>query len=278
MAQQVIYNGKLMAADALPLELTNRAFRYGDGLFESIRLFNNRLPFWPQHVQRLQMGLDALGLTFDLDADQLQDEMLQLAAHQQYTNARLRLTLWRNSAGNYKPDGDSTAYLIEAAAMDTDAFALNAQGLRVGIYSADRKYPGPLANFKTLSAQLYVQASRYATLKGWDDALILNTSGQVIEATSSNLFLVRDGNLHTPPASHGCVDGIMRKVILQTALQAGWQVSAGPVSAETLKAADEVWLTNAIKGIQWVGSLGGEVYTHKLAQKFTELLNQAANI
>ncbi len=273
---QVIYNGTLMPADGMPLEVTNRAFRYGDGLFESIRLFEGRMPFWPQHVQRLQAGLDALGLNFELDADAIAADILRLASHHQYTNARIRFTLWRNSVGTYSPQGNDASYLLECAPLEQKSFILNEQGLNVGIYRDDKKYPGPLASFKTLSAQLYVLASRYAALKGWDDALILNTSNQVIEATSSNIFLVRGGSLHTPPTSQGCIDGTLRKVILQIAVQEGWQVSAGPVTEDTLKAADEVWLTNAINGIRWVGSLDGKMYTHKLAIKFMQVLNKAA--
>lgn len=268
MALQVIYNGQLVAANALQLSLTNRAFRYGDGFFESIRMFNGELPFWLNHVQRMQGALDALGLSFDLDPDTIKAQISDLAKANGISNARVRLNMWRDAEGPYKPQNDACTYLIECTELDTDSFLLNEQGLNMGIYSKDKKYLGPLAAYKTMSAQLYVQASRYAKQQGWDDALILNTKDQIIEATSSNLFLVRGSNLHTPPLSSGCIDGTIRKVILQKAMESGWQVSSGPVNRQTLKEADELWLTNAISGIRWVASLDGKVYSSAKAAKF----------
>lgn len=274
-AEWVVFNGALVEVSHLKLSLHNRAFKYGDGLFETIRMFNGELPFWELHFSRLTESLAQLGLPAgELYSDKLYARIIELANAERLSNARVRLTAWRDAAGAYLPESNELAYLIEIHPLLEAELTVSDIGLTVGLYDKDKKYPGPLANVKTCNAQLYVQAARYAKEKGWDDAFILNTKDQIIEATASNLFLVKGTGIHTPPLSQGPVAGVMRQAVLQTALEQGWQVSAGTVTKQTLQQADEVWLTNAVKGIQWVGEFGSKTYDNNMALRFMDLLTR----
>lgn len=268
----MLYNGEVVAADRLPLSMNNRSFKYGDGFFESARLVNGQLPYWEQHSQRIAKAQQILGLQLQPTPEELEQQLLTLAEKVGYTNARFRIIIYREGGGAYGPAETETHYVTEIQPLETDSFQLNETGLKIGLYGEEKKYPGALAGIKTTSALLYVQASRYARQQGWDDALIQNTNNQIIEGTSSNLFLVKGTNLHTAPLKQGPVDGVMRKVILQQAMESGFQVSAGPINEEMLQNADEIWLTNAIKGIQWVGQYKSFTYSSKFAEKMVEKL------
>lgn len=268
----VIHNGELIERSALPLTEGNRAFRYGDGCFETMRMVAGRIPLWQHHADRATKALEALGLDMELDADGVLHQIEQLAAKTELQNARLRWYIYRDSEGAYLPKENKVAYLIEIAEIDTDNFTLNSKGLTIGIYKADKKFPGPLANYKTNSAQLYTQAARYAQGQGWDDALILNTKDQVIEATASNIFLLKGTDLHTPPLGNGAVAGVMRRVMFGMAMQHGFRVSSGPVTEQLIKDADELWLTNAVQGIRWVGRMGSKVFQSRQAERMAGFL------
>lgn len=272
MSEWLIYNGELIERSALPLTEGNRAFRYGDGCFETMRMVAGRIPLWQHHADRATKAVEALGLEMELDADAMLQQIEQLAAKTELQNARLRWYIYRDSEGAYLPKDNQVAYLIEIAAIDTDNFSINRKGLTIGIYKEDKKYPGPLANYKTNSAQLYTQATRFAKAQGWDDALILNTKDQVIEATASNIFLLKGTDLHTPPLGNGPVAGVMRRVVFGLAMQHGFRVSSGPVNEQMLHDADELWLTNAVQGIRWVGRMGSKVYQGRHAERLASHL------
>lgn len=248
---------------------TNRAFRYGDGLFETILWHNGRAPYLQYHWQRLSQGLAYLGLDVpEYFNETYIAEQLALLAKENHldTTGRFRITVYRDSTGTYKTAENTASFIIECQPIDATQLEFAEKGLSVGLYKENTKAPGLLANLKTTSALLYVLASQYANQQGWDDALLLNTNGRVIEATSSNLFLAKGTNLHTPPLKEGPLDGVMRKVVFQMGMQEGYGVSSGPVEPSMLLDADEIILTNAIQGIRWVGQYGGKTYGNKVAR------------
>ena len=267
MSEWLIYNGELIERSALPLTAGNRAFRYGDGLFETMRLVAGRVPLWQYHVDRAAKTIEAMGLKIELNADAVLKQIAQLAAKADLQSARIRWSIYRESEGAYLPTDNKASYLIEIAEIDTDNFTLNSTGLTIAVYKEDKKYPGPLANYKTNSAQLYTQAARFAKSQGLDDALILNTKDQIIEATASNIFLLKGTDLHTPPLGNGPIAGVMRRVVFGLAMQHGFRVSSGPVTEQLIKDADELWLTNAVQGIRWVGRMGSKVFQGRQAER-----------
>jgi branched-chain amino acid aminotransferase len=116
-------------------------------------------------------------------------------------------------------------------------------------------------------------ASLYARSKGLDDCLLQNYKLGIIEATSSNLFIVSNGVLYTPSLEDGCVGGIMRMQVINIALENQIKVYECNLNPQNLLAADEIFLTNAINGIQWVGSYRTKRYFNEMSRRMIGLLN-----
>ena len=147
-------------------------------------------------------------------------------------------------------------------------------GKVIDIYTDVKKDPHRYAGFKTLNTQLYVMASIFGEEKGWDDTLIQNTKQAIIEATASNLFLVSNGVLYTPALTDGPVGGTMRMNIINIALENKYKVYECTINPQNLLTADEVFLTNAIRGIEWVSSYRSKPYQNIVSGKLIELLNE----
>ncbi len=248
---------------------TNRAFRYGDGLFETILWSNGKAPFLAFHWQRLSQGIAYLALDVPAYFTEayLEEQLHFLAEKNQLGIAgRIRITVYRDSTGTYKSLQNNASFLIECQPIDAAHLEFTERGLTIGLYKENLKATGPLSNIKTTSALLYVLANQYAQAQNWDDAILLNTNNKIIEATSSNLFLVKGTSLHTPPLKEGPLDGVTRKVLFQMAMQEGYGISSGPIEPSMLLDADEIILTNAIQGIRWVGQYGGKTYGNKAAR------------
>jgi branched-chain amino acid aminotransferase len=117
-------------------------------------------------------------------------------------------------------------------------------------------------------------AGLHAAENNWDDCVIINDSGRIAETVSSNIFTVNGEFINTPPLSEYCVDGVMRKVVMQLAGAYGYSVQENPITAISLGAADEIFVSNAVKGIQWVGEYGGKSYKNATSKKLSDMLNK----
>lgn len=270
------YNGTIVEDKQL-LTTDNRSFRYGDGLFESIRLTGGKIHLLKAHYQRMSEGLEYLKIKLpaEFDANYFYDAILGLLEKNDIQGeGRIRLTVFRDATGLYMPDGDGAGFLLEADTWLHRGFLLNEEGLTMGLFKEAHKPVQRLSNYKTNNCLVYVLAGMYKQEQGWDDAVILNARGHVAEAVSSNIFLVRDGVINTPALDEGCVAGVMRAHVLMLAKEAGYIAEETVVTQDGLKQADEMFLTNAIQGIRWVGACEGKSYVNDISLKLTHLLNK----
>ncbi|MFP4063982.1 MAG: aminotransferase class IV [Bacteroidales bacterium] len=274
------WNGRLLPKDELCLSPSNRAFRYGDGLFETIRVSQGH-PLWAdRHFARLTRGLHLLQINpgNDWSESLFTNAVKELvsANHSETGNARVRFSAFREEGGLYMPLGNAISWLIESEKLDQEGFGLNNRGIHVKEYTGIRKGINQFSCIKSINAQLYVMASLHKRESGSGDCLILNEEGNIIEATSSNIFTVRDKILFTPPLNQGCVEGIMRQIIIETATENGFQVIEKPLDAGELEKADECFLTNSIQGIRWVGLYHHKRFYNALSRELIPLLNAKA--
>ncbi len=269
-----ILNGHLISVYEPSVPFTNRAFRYGDALFESIRVCNNKIMFLKEHLTRLKLGMTVLrmNLPADLTSENLAEMMSELLKKNQHLpNARIRLTVFRNGGGYYAPESNDISFLIESSPM-TGPYELNHKGIWVDIYADIKKSINKLSNIKSANALLYVMAGVAKQSMKLDECLLINENGTICEAISSNIFVVKNGTLFTSPLSEGCVAGIMRKQIMHMATENKILTFESPLTMYTLLNGDEVFLTNSIQGIQWVGQYKDRFYTNKISQLFHEKL------
>ena len=268
----MLLNGQIVGEQNAPRAFANRGFLVADGVFESMRFTDNRVPYLGLHVARLHAALAAHGMDVP---DSLHESSLKesLEVWRQTWpfdgDARIRLTAYREGKGKYTPDTDDTSWVATVERMDTQGFSLAPKGLDVDIYQDMHKHVSPVSRYKNIASTVYVHAARHARIQGWGDALILNADQKIIESSRSNLFVVSNGVLYTPSLDDGCVGGIMRAVLIRTALDHGVKVYECTLTPQTLLQADELFLTNAVRGIEWVASYKTKRYFHSIAEKLT---------
>lgn len=263
----------------LPPELAGaqRALFYADGLFETIRVFEGRIPFLDKHLQRLFAGLTALG--FDLP-----DEWNARFFHEEITkiappNARVRLAVWRSAGGLYFPENNTPQFLITANALENAHFQWLEEGVSLGVCESVRLPVDSFSNFKTLNAARYVVAAREARMQGWDEGLLLNSAGRIAEATSSNVFWWEGEKLCTPPLAEGCVAGILRATLLELAAAQNTDFFEKPLLPDAVSHADEIFLSNAVRGIVPVRIFAGRQFGHSRSKElFRKLLAEIDRI
>jgi branched-chain amino acid aminotransferase len=275
--EYVFYRGEYVLRNQAVIQVDDRAHRFADGFFESIRIINGKAQFLENHFARVDATIKALKIQpSDFSFDLLTQHIEGLVQRNEiFEGGRMRITFFRKAKGFYLPKGNDLDYFIEVEALPINLFELNETGKIIDIYTEVKKDPNKYAGFKTLNAQLYVMASIFAEEKNWDDALIQNTKQAIIESTNSNLFLVSNGVLYTPALTDGCIGGTMRMQIINLAVQSKLKVYECTMTPQTLLSADEVFLTNAIKGIEWVASYRSKPYQNGFSSKLLDLLNSS---
>ncbi len=269
-------NGQLIPQEEASIPVNNRAFKYGDGLFESMRMLNGKLAFVELHADRIKQGMKALKMEgYNLfDSYFLKQKTTELIKKNRWLgNARFRLSIYRVGEGFFTPMENKAAYVLEAIEMPNNYYEWNAKGLIMGVFDEIPKPINSLSNFKTISALPYVMAAVNQKQKGWDESFILNQHGFLCESTNSNIFICFKDQIYTPALSEGCVAGVMRNAIMQMAKMDNIQIIEAQISPDILKEADEVFITNASSGIRWVMGYNRKRYFNALSKQFHEKLN-----
>lgn len=265
-------NGVLYSKDDYLIRAANRSFSYGDGVFETIRMFDGHLPFLADHINRLQGGMAYLN--FDIPeaftTSFLEQEIRKIG----FGNAVIRLTVFREDGGLYTPTDNTPSFLITTREIDQSNFSLNEEGLSIGLFEDEHLACTPLSNFKTCNALPYILASQYCQEQELGDCLLKNEHGNLAEATSANLFIVNNKRVYTPSLLEGCIDGVLRKQVIKILQDNGQSIIEKSVTISDLHEADEVWLTNSVKGIRWVKSFQDTTYKDTMVQEILVQLNK----
>lgn len=271
------FNGEVLPAAQSVLTIDNRAFRYGDGLFESIRFSKGKLLHVDLHVSRLKRGMEALKLegSHKIDARFLTSKVKELADRNNFgANGRVRITVYRDAAGLYSPLGNKFGYAIEMTQSDESLYVNAAKGLIVDVYDEITKPLNSLSNHKTCNSLVFVMAGIYRKENSLDEVFILNSNGFLCEAMSSNVFVVFKKKIYTPALSEGCIAGVMRSVVMKLAAQSNIEVIEAQINPDILNEAEEVFLTNASRGIQWVMGFNSKRYFNKVSAGLLDKLNR----
>lgn len=278
MSKYISFNGELLMEDKPVLTVKNRAFRYGDGLFETIKAHDYTLLFLDDHLRRLEKGAEMIGLKTPqfLNSTWLYNEAKKIMQRSRLKDTVVRLALYRKGGGRYTPVTNEADVIISIDEAP-GSFGLNKKGLSVDVYTDHLKPITQLGGLKSSNALYYVLASNYKRLKGLDEAILVNESGHVCEGTSSNVFVLMKQKLITPGVTQGCVPGVMRKQVIEIAKKGGIEVLQSPIHPETLNMADEVFFTNCSTGIRWVLAYRNKRFFNKFSSQLVEYLNQFAD-
>ncbi|WP_341834709.1 aminotransferase class IV [Chitinophaga pollutisoli] len=270
---QLCYNGRFMAAGKPLLTVDNRSFRYGDGCFETMKVYRGQLLLADLHFERLIASLHILHFHIPphFTKEYFTELIVQLCrANSVAELARVRLTVWRAGTGLYDPVDHTPHFLIQSWELPEHIFELNSAGLSMTVFPDAIKSADKLGNVKSNNCLPYVLAAMYARQHQVSEAVLLNQYGRVADTTVANVFVVKDGEIFTPPLTEGCVCGVMRKHLLTAGFQ--FPISERPLTVGDLQTADEIFLTNAIYGIKWVGEFGDTSYGNATSAILHELL------
>lgn len=269
-------NGDILPNDGATIAAGNRSYLYGDGLFESIRILNGKAINVENHHKRLMEGSKVLKMrvpsfyTTEFFEHRIHDLIEKSGIKE---GGKCKISLDRAAGGTYFPETNEVTFFIEVYPYDANLFELNSKGLEIDLYTDLKKQKNFLSNYKTKNGLLYVMAAITAKEKHLDDLLISNDKGGILESTNSNLFVVSNGVLYTPGLEEGCLAGTMRMQIINLALQHGIKVYECNILPQNLLAADEIFLTNAIRGISWVGGYRTKRYFNVIARRIQSYLN-----
>ncbi len=269
-------NGKVLPAEDFSLKSGNRGHLYGDGVFESIRIFNGQLINLNHHINRMLDGAKLLKMRIPVyfTEDFFKGKIEELIEKSNINEGgKVRISIDRMSGGTYIPEYNEATFYIEVMPFRDKRFQLNSKGIEVDLFMDMKKQKCKLSNFKTKNGLLYILAGLWAKEKNIDEALLQNEAQQIIESSSANLFVVSNGVLYTPSLEEGCLAGTMRMQVINLAISNGIKVYECSILPQNLLSADEVFLTNAISGITWVVGYRTKRYYNTLAHKFVELLN-----
>lgn len=253
--RQIFLNGDFLPADQPIFTGSNRAFRYGDAVFETLRYQGGKLWFAEDHYFRLMSGMRIHRMEIPMNwTPEFLEESIRATIRAngwETTDCRVRMQVYRDAGGWYTPSENRVGLLIE---VEPHSFHPTGGGaadsVRVQLYTDFYKVSGALSNTKAASAHLYVLAGIFARENGYDEALLVNENKHLVEGHASNVFLVFPDQIRTPALSEGCVKGVMRKQVVEHASTQGMEVVEEAISPFDLLKADEVWLTNVIHGIR----------------------------
>jgi branched-chain amino acid aminotransferase len=280
MSEFVCINGDYIKNDKPLIYVSNRCFRYGDGIFETMHFSEGKIQFLSDHYRRLIKSAKIIKIEVPLwfTQDFILEKVNRLVnANKFFKGVRIRLSLFRAGTGKYTPETNAMNYLIETEPLNNIYYTLNEKGLMIDIYSEIKKTINPLSSIKSSNALLYIMAGIYKKENNYDDCIILNEKNNICEATSSNIFIIKSNKIFTPSLKEGCIDGIMRKQIIEIANDNGLEVfDSAPITIDNLLFADEIFLTNAINGIRWVVGFQHKRYFNKTSVFLTEKLNKIA--
>lgn len=271
-ARYLDFNGEFYRNTEAIFDVDNRSFKYGDGVFETMRCENGTIPLLSYHVQRLQksMGLLQLDKPQKFSEDFVLERVQALLIKNELieSECRVRMAVFRDGAGLYTPTTNVPAYVIEISRLDKKVNIHNQAGLIIDVFPDHKKPVNSLSALKSSNSLLYVLAGVYRKKYGLDDVVILNDDGFICESSSSNIFVIYQNTIYTPALTEGCVEGVMRSSLIDFALDNNIEIVEAQINPHILNEAEEIFLTNAVHGMQCVLGYKKKRYFNRLSKEF----------
>jgi aminodeoxychorismate lyase len=274
----VFLNGNFLPEAEAVVPLNDRGFLLGDGLFETTRVASGRPFRLAQHLERLARGADFFKIKLPFSAREIQKFAAELVSRNEVTEAILRVTLTRGPGQRgYSPNGASQPTL--ALTLQPPPAESKDEPLQWSLVTSSYRLPASdaLAAFKSTSKILNVLARCEAEANGADEALLLNTNGEVAETAGGNLFWVYRDKICTVPTGRGVLPGITRAVVLEICQSLGLETGKRVIKPEMLRNAEGMFVTQSALGIIPVVSFDGQPVapsplTDQIATAYNDLL------
>ncbi len=248
-------DGEAIPVSEATVPCVDRGLQYGDGVFETLRAEGGAAFFLEAHLARLASGLATLRIDCP-DASALAREGVRAVLEKLGgTTATVKIIVTRGvGPGGPSVVGDFRAGILVTAREDA---ADRPERMRAITSHVVRNERSPLTRVKSLNYLEMILARAEATDAGADEAIVLNTSGRVAEASAANVFAVLDGRLVTPSLDEGCLPGIIRAEVIRLAQASGSDCHEGRLELGSLRRAEEAFLTNSRIGVAALTELDG---------------------
>lgn len=263
------FNGKLVTQSAFSMSANNRAFKYGDAIFETMCVQKNTIVFWEDHYFRLMASMRMLRMEIPMEftLEFLEEQILKtIPTQNDFSSFRVRLSVYRKDGGLYTPLTNQVDFLIEASEHTYE----KKKEYRVDLFKDFYNYSGLLSTVKTTNRMLNTLASIFMVENDLDNCILLNERKGIVEAINGNLFIVKGNEIKTPSLEEGCIKGVVRKKVIEMiAKNQAYNITETAISPFEMQKADEVFVTNAIMGIQPITNYRKKAYATTIGDKLS---------
>ena len=261
------FNGELLFKENIKLTTDNRGFKYGDGIFETIKVVHKKVIFWEDHYFRLMASMRMLRMKIPMEftLEFLEKEILKTVdVLEDGASFRVRLNVFRKDGGLYTPKTNAINYLIEASESNYKT----KETYEIDVFKDFYNYSGLLSTIKTNNRMLNTLASIYANENDLDNCILVNERKGVVEVANANIFIVKNNIVKTPALTEGCIKGVVRGKVIDILIKnKDFTIEETVISPFEIQKADEVFITNAIMGIQAVTKYKKKSFNTDLAGK-----------
>ena len=273
------FNGKILdESDQLS---DNRGFLYGDAVFETLKIVNNKILFWEDHYFRLMssMRIIRLDIPETYTPEFLKENIIKIHQKKSLTgNSRVRITVFRYSSGKYRPESNTSSFIISSEEVRESNYILNNGDYKVDLFKDFYLDNQLISSIKSNNKIINVVASIYSNENGLKNCILLNKDKMVVEFINSNIFTINQGKIYTPKLSSGCLNGVMRKNLINILKLNSFEVFEEDISTFDLTKSDEIFGTNIIQGLFSVTNYRNKYYSNSISLKILNLLNNHINL
>jgi branched-chain amino acid aminotransferase len=271
-------NGIIFEDSKAKLSTLNRGFAYGDAVFETLKINNNKPLFWESHYFRLMASMRILRMEIPMNfTPEFLEEQIMSLVNSLSSNAvsyRAKLTVFRDSEGYYTPETNAVSFTISVSELDSDIYKIQDSYYEIELFKDYLIAPNLLSTLKTNNKVLNVVGSIFAKENNYNNCLLLNNNKSVIEALNGNVFLVKGNTIKTAPLRDGCLKGIIREKLIEIISKSSeYVLDESSISPFELQKADEIFITNVIQGIVPVTKYRKKTYTSEVSKVLLGMLN-----
>tara|TARA_B100000809_G_scaffold263057_1_gene315425 strand:- start:776 stop:1609 length:834 start_codon:yes stop_codon:yes gene_type:complete len=263
------FNGELLFEENMKLSSENRGFKYGDAIFETIKVSNKKVIFWEDHYFRLMASMRMLRMKIPMQftLEFLEQEILKTVAVQDRASSfRVRLNVYRKDGGLYTPKTNEIDYLIDVRKNTYQTKKIYSVDVFKDFYS----YSGLLSTIKTNNRMVNTLASIYAKENDLDNCVLINEKKGVVEVANANIFILKGSIIKTPALTEGCIKGILRTKVMEIiAKNKEYTLEETNISPFEIQKADEVFITNAIMGVQAITNFKKKSFKTNFSDKIS---------
>ena len=268
------FNGKI--TDLSDQLINNRAFLYGDAVFETLIIFNDKILFWEDHYFRLMssMRIIRLDIPDKYTPEFFKENIIKIHNNiSQTRNSRIRINIFRSSGGKYKPEKNTPSFIISCESINYNTYKLNKGHYEVDLYKDYYLDNQLISSIKSNNKIINVVASIYASENGFDNCILLNKDKLVSEFINSNLFIIKDEKIYTPTLKSGCLNGVLRKNLFKILSSSSFELCEQDLSTFDITQSDEIFGTNIAQGIFSVTKFRKKDYDCSKTKKIITMLN-----